>query len=51
MSKDSFFTDKEPKVLLDHGCGVPERDSCEDTCTRSSRTRLREVMEIATVEI
>lgn len=51
MSKGSFFTDKEPKVLLDHGCGVPEGDPCEGTCMRSSQTRLRELMEIATVEV
>lgn len=51
VSKDSFYTDKEPKVLLDHGCGVPEGDSCEDSCTRSSWTRLRELMEVATVKV
>lgn len=50
-AKTAFISDKEPKVLLDHVCGVPQGNSSEDTCMRSSRTRLRELMVIATMEI
>lgn len=50
-AKTDFISDKEPKVLLDHGCGIPQGESCEDTCMRSSWTRLRELMVGATMKV
>lgn len=49
--KTAFIGEKKPKVLLLSGCVLPQGDNCEDTCMRSSETRVGELIAITTMAI
>lgn len=49
--KTTFVSEEKPKVLLLSGCVLPQGDICEDTCMRSSQTRVEELIAITTMKV